>query len=255
MTGVPCSSVPLTISTSLPREPVVAGEDVRRHAEPRHVADVTRTGRVRPGHGCKDLLRRHRRPSYERRRGLPERRENDASSRPRASEAAHAAKAARAPRAGLRRPFADDGWSRGRPGVGTRPTKVGREAAPGEPPHAGGALSQVSGPARPSSGKRCSSPRGAARRRSGGGVRRSGGRGRPATGTGRHLARSMRWPTRLRRPKRRPGFGGRARAEPDTGRPHGPEEQASRPPAAGRRRRRLRRRLRRRRWGQGNGGG
>ena len=58
MTGVPCSSVPLTMRTSLPAKPVVAGEHVRRHAEPRHMADMAGPARVRPGHRDEDLLRR-----------------------------------------------------------------------------------------------------------------------------------------------------------------------------------------------------
>ena len=38
-------------------QPVVAGEGVRRDSEPRHVADVPRAGRVRPGHRNQDLPR------------------------------------------------------------------------------------------------------------------------------------------------------------------------------------------------------
>ena len=56
MTGVPCSSVPLTMQDVVAPQPVVAGEDVGGHAEAGHVADVARAVRIRPADGDEDLL-------------------------------------------------------------------------------------------------------------------------------------------------------------------------------------------------------
>ena len=53
--GVPCSSVPETMSTSWPGHPHVAAEHVGGHTETGHVADVARAVGVRPGDGGQDM--------------------------------------------------------------------------------------------------------------------------------------------------------------------------------------------------------